>query len=159
MLEFKLLLLLTVANGTPVMARRIFGSWLSYPVDGDMKFLDGRPLLGRSKTVRGIVFSVVITALAAPFLGLPWTTGAGVAALAMLGDLISSFTKRRLKLPASSMALGLDQIPESLLPLLVYRLRLGLEWWDIIIIVAVFFLGELALSRVLFKLNIRDRPY
>ena len=158
-LQLKLLLLLTFANGTPVIARKIFGSRLDCTVDGGVRFLDGQPLFGRSKTVRGVVLSVVITALAAPLLGFPWTTGAAIAALAMLGDLISSFTKRRLKLPPSSMALGLDQIPESLLPLLVYRSRLGLGGWDITIVVAVFFIGELLLSRVLFRLNIRDRPY
>ena len=159
MLELKLLLLLTFANGTPVIARKLFGSTLGYPLDGGMKFFDGQPLLGRSKTVRGVVLSVLITALAAPLLGFTWTTGAAVAALSMFGDLISSFLKRRLRLPSSSMALGLDQIPEALLPLLALRSRLGLGGLDIAVVVTVFFIGELLLSRVLFKLNIRDRPY
>jgi hypothetical protein len=79
--------------------------------------------------------------------------------VAMAGDLFSSFVKRRLGLPPSSMALGLDQIPESLFPLLACRLLLPLTWLDIGVAVVLFFVGELVLSRILFKLHVRDRPY
>ena len=37
------------------------------------------------------------------------------------GDLFSSFVKRRLDLASSSMAIGLDHIPESFFPLLASR--------------------------------------
>ena len=46
---------------------------------------DGRPLLGASKTVRGLVASLAATTLAAPLFGLPAAQGAGFAMLAMLG--------------------------------------------------------------------------
>ena len=42
-------------------------------------------------------------------LGLSLATGGLVAALAMIGDLFSSFVKRRLKFPSSSQAIGLDR--------------------------------------------------
>ena len=77
----------------------------------------------------------------------------------MLGDLFSSFCKRRLGLPASSQALGLDQVPESLLPLIGYAGPLGIGAADIVVGVAAFFIGALALSRLLYRLRIRDRPY
>jgi hypothetical protein len=57
------------------------------------------------------------------------------------------------------MALGLDQVPESLFPLLACRLLLLLTWLDIGVAVILFVAGELVLSRILFKLHIRDRPY
>lgn len=158
-LVLQLLALLTLANGTPVIAKKILGNVLAHPLDAGATLSDGQPLLGRSKTVRGIVLSIVVTSLGAPWIGLDWTAGLIVAVMAMIGDLISSFTKRRMKLAPSSMVLGLDQVPESLLPALVSRLVLPLTILDIVIVTVVFFLGELAVSRVLFALAIRDRPY
>lgn len=153
------LLLLTFANGTPVIAKKIFGPRLAFPLDAGVIFVDGRPLLGQSKTIRGVVLSVAVTAAAAPMLGVSVVTGALVACLAMLGDVISSFVKRRVKLPSSAQAIGLDQIPESLLPLWVCRNALSLTWVDIIVCVGIFLAGELLISRVLYMLHIRDQPY
>jgi CDP-2,3-bis-(O-geranylgeranyl)-sn-glycerol synthase len=76
----------------------------------------------------------------------------------MLGDLTSSFIKRRLGRPPSSQALLLDQVPESLFPLLVFRERLGLAAWDIAVVVLAFFVLDLLLSRLLYKLHLRDQP-
>jgi hypothetical protein len=57
----------------------------------------------------------------------------------MAGDLFSSFLKRRLNLPPSSPALGLDQVPESLFPLLACRYSLPLTPIDIVFGVGIFF--------------------
>jgi hypothetical protein len=81
----------------------------------------------------------------------------GIAAMA--GDLVSSFVKRRLNLAPSSRATGLDQIPESLFPLLACRGALALSVLDIATGVAVFFAGEVVLSLLLYEAHIRDRPY
>jgi CDP-diglyceride synthetase len=156
---FQLLILLTLANGTPVIAKRVFGKVWAQPLDGGAVFLDGRPLFGASKTIRGIVTSIVVTAALAPILGLDWGVGLAVAMTAMSGDLFSSFLKRRMKLPPSSRASGLDQIPESLFPALACRTILGLSAFDIVVVVAIFFAGEVALSRLLFKWGIRERPF
>jgi hypothetical protein len=155
----KLLVLLTLANGTPIVAKKILGSRFSFPVDAGTSFWDRRPLFGPSKTIRGIVVSILVTTAAAPLLGLDFSVGATAAAAAMTGDLISSFAKRRLNFPPSSQALGLDQIPESLLPMLVCRNALSLTAADIVLGVAIFFVGELILSRFLYWLRLRDRPY
>jgi CDP-2,3-bis-(O-geranylgeranyl)-sn-glycerol synthase len=77
----------------------------------------------------------------------------------MVGDLSSSFIKRRLGSRPSSQAIGLDQIPEALLPMLACRAALGLGLLDIVAVVAAFFVGELVASRLLFRLHIRDEPY
>lgn len=155
----QLLLLLTVANGTPVIAKKILGNALAAPLDGGRTFADGRPLFGRSKTLRGVVIAVVTTTAAAPLIGLEWKVGALLAAGAMAGDLFSSFCKRRMGLAPSSRALGLDQIPESLFPLGACRLLLPVTVLDMVVATTLFFAGELALSRVLFQLRIRDRPF
>ena len=159
LLTLKLLILLLAANGTPVLGKRLLGSRLAAPLDGGRKFFDGRPLLGPSKTVRGLALSVLATALAAHLLGLAWTLGLGFAAASMAGDAFSSFVKRRLNVPSSGQALVLDQVPEALLPLWLYRDALGLDGWQIVTLVALFSVGELLLSRVMFSLGIRERPY
>jgi CDP-diglyceride synthetase len=155
----QVLVLLMLANGTPVIAKKLLGNHYSYPLDGNLTFGDGRPLFGRSKTIRGIVLAVVVTTVGAPLIGLGWRTGLLVGSFAMLGDLFSSFSKRRLNLPSSSRASGLDQIPESLFPLLACRNLLGLAPADIVVCLAMFFVGEVVLSRLLFAFRLRDRPY
>lgn len=155
----QLMILLTLANGTPVIARKILGDRLAFPLDAGARFFDGRPLLGASKTIRGVVLSIAATSLGAPLIGLDARVGLLVGALAMLGDLCSSFVKRRLALAPSSRATGLDQIPEALFPLLACRQALALTGVDIALAVAIFFVGEVALSRLLYRLRIRERPY
>jgi CDP-2,3-bis-(O-geranylgeranyl)-sn-glycerol synthase len=158
-LTLKLLVLLLAANGSPVIAKRLFGTRWTYPVDGGLIFVDGRPLLGKSKTVRGIVVGVVATSLVAPMLGFSWVTGALFGLASLSGDALSSFVKRRLNIQPSGMAFGLDQIPEALLPLWLFRATLGLDFWSVLILVVLFTLGELMLSRVMFWLGVRDHPY
>jgi CDP-2,3-bis-(O-geranylgeranyl)-sn-glycerol synthase len=153
------LILLAAANGAPVFAKKLMGDFLARPLDGGRAFVDGRPVFGPSKTARGIVASVAVTGLAAPALGHRWEIGIAVALLAMAGDLISSFAKRRLDVPPSNMALGLDQIPESLLPALACMPLMGLGYGEVAAVTAIFLAGELVLSRILYWLKIRDRPY
>ena len=151
--------LLTLANTTPLVAKKIFAGRLAWPLDGGIRFLDGRPLLGAAKTLRGVALSVLVTAAGAPLIGLDARIGALVAAAAMAGDLLSSFVKRRLDLAPSSRATGLDQIPESLFPLLACRETLSLSAADVAAGVAIFFLGAVIFSRLLYRLRMRDRPY
>jgi len=153
------LVLLTLANGAPVVAKKVFGAHFSFPLDGNALFFDGQPLFGSSKTVRGIVASILVTTIAAPFIGLDFEIGALVASAAMAGDLASSFTKRRLRRPPSSRALGIDQLPESLLPLWICQDALALSVLDIAAAVGIFFASEIVFSRILYRVHLRDQPY
>lgn len=159
LVEFQLLFLIFVANGAPVLGWLLLGRHGAWPVDGGLKLPDNRPLLGKSKTCRGVLFSLTATTVMAWLIGIPPLVGLIIGFFTMLGDLLSSFTKRRLGLPASSMALGLDQIPESLLPLLAVKEMFELDWFDILEIVAGFIVLGLLLSRILYWLNLRKRPY
>jgi len=132
---------------------------MAWPCDGGIKFFDGQPLFGPSKTIRGLVLAIVITSAVAPIIGLSWKVGAVVGTLAMVGDLFSSFVKRRMNLASSTMAFGLDQVPESLLPMLACKWLIPITMVDIMIVTVAFLVGELIGSRLLFKLNIRDRPF
>jgi ATP/ADP translocase len=155
----QLLILLVVANGTPVFAKKLLGVVFVRPLDGGALLVDGQPILGPSKTIRGIVVSVLATSICAALMGLGWKVGILVATFAMAGDLFSSFSKRRLHLHSSSMAIGLDHIPESLFPLLASRLLLPLSILDIVAGVTIFLVGAVILSPLLFKLNLRDEPH
>ena len=105
-LLLQLLVLLVVANGTSVIAKKLLGAAFARPLDGGALFVDGQPIFGPSKTIRGIVLSLLVTCMCADFMGLGWQVGILVASFAMAGDLFSSFLKRRLHLPSSSMAIG-----------------------------------------------------
>jgi CDP-2,3-bis-(O-geranylgeranyl)-sn-glycerol synthase len=155
----RLLLLLAVANTAPLVAKRLFGARWTTPLDAGLRFLDGRPLLGASKTVRGLVAATLATALAAPLLGLPAATGAVLGLGAMLGDALASFTKRRLGTPPSGRATGLDQIPEALLPLLLLQRTLDLDLLQIAGVTLAFFVLEIPLARLAHRLGLRDQPY
>ena len=155
----QILFLTALANATPIVAKRIFGTYFSFPLDVGATFLDGQPLFGQSKTVGGMLISILITTAAAPLIGLDWSIGTVVAVAAMGGDLLSSFVKRRLRLQSSSQALGLDQVPESLFPFMACYHPLSLTITDVALGVGIFFVADLIVSRLLFQAHLRDEPY
>ena len=159
MLILELLILLALSNGAPVIARIILEDRFAWPIDAGVRLFDGQPLFGSSKTIRGLAFSIMFTTLGASLMALGWKIGFVVGSASMAGDLFSSFIKRRFKMPASSRAVGLDQIPESLFPLLACQQMLDLGIKDILAVVLIFFISSVVLSPVFHKLNIRKHPY
>jgi len=149
------LVLLAFANMTPVVAKKIFGSVAAAPLDGGLLFIDGRPFFGPSKTIRGVAASIFFSSIGAPLVGSTWRIGALVAIFAVAGDLSTSFLKRRLAFASSSRAIGLDQIPESLLPAAVCAAVLPLTVLDIVVITIAFSLAALAIQ---FGLSLPHRP-
>jgi CDP-2,3-bis-(O-geranylgeranyl)-sn-glycerol synthase len=156
---FAALILLVSANGAPVLTRKILDSRYAWPVDGGVKLNDSRPLFGNAKTWRGLLTSVAISAGIGLVLGVGPLLGSLFAALAMIGDLLASFCKRRLGKAESSRARGFDTVPESLLPVWVLKDQLELSGMDIVLTVGLFFLMEEVVSPLLYKWHIRQRPY
>jgi CDP-2,3-bis-(O-geranylgeranyl)-sn-glycerol synthase len=154
-LTIEVLLLVVLANGAPVMACLALPGCLGAPVDGGRVLADGRPVFGPTKTWRGLLAALVLTPIAALALGLAWTVGVVVAAGAMLGDLAVSFVKRRLGLAPSTRVLGLDEVPEALVPALLVGPQLGLAALDVVLIV----LGFVLVNRVLGPLAGRWRAH
>ena len=136
------LILISAANGAPVLFARLLGTRFARPIDGGVVLRDGHPLLGRSKTWRGVAAAILLAACVAVLMSLPWQLGALAAASAMAGDCLSSFVKRRFGLEPSSMTLGLDQVPESLLPAVACSAYLPLGPVDVLAIVLVFSVGR-----------------
>jgi CDP-2,3-bis-(O-geranylgeranyl)-sn-glycerol synthase len=159
MVALEVLFIVGVANGAPILAENLLQDRCKTPVDFGLRLFDGRPLFGRSKTWRGLLAALAAAVVGAVAFGLSPETGVWLGVGAMSGDLLSSFAKRRLGIPPSGMALGLDQIPEVLIPLLLVRSELALQAREVIALTALFIVIELLLSRVLFRLHIRKRPY
>ena len=157
--DSKILVLLFVANGAPVIAKDLLADRFRAPLDGGLRLSDGEPILGHSKTIRGVFFSLLFSSLAASLIGVGWTIGIVIGGGAMFGDLVSSFLKRRMKMPASSRAIGLDQLPEAVFPLLICMQFLPVTLVDVTIITVAFVVAETQFSKLLYRLHIRDRPY
>jgi hypothetical protein len=142
----KLLLLVILANGAPLALTLFLGQRWARPLDSGVRFLDGRPLLGESKTLRGIVAGIAVPTALAPLVGLEPEVGLTVGTLAMLGDLVSSFVKRRWALDPNANAPLLDQLPEALFPLLAVRVQLGISWPTLLALVTIFVVIDLAMT-------------
>ena len=159
LISLKLFVLLVLANGAPVVAAKVFRHRWSAPVDAGRKWFDVRPLLGKSKTWRGCVSGALSCALFALATGQGFLFGLLFGVLALTGDLLSSFIKRRLGLSPSERMPWLDQIPEATLPVL-----LAMGWglvgaWSALLIVMVFTLSNMWISPLLYRLGIRRQPY
>jgi len=154
-----LLLMIVVANSSPIIMYKLLHDKYNYAIDAGIIFFDGQPLLGTSKTWRGIISSLLITSIIGIILGYAASTGFFISLLAMAGDLCSSFIKRRLKCPPSSKAILLDQIPESLLPAAVMMYLFGLNYFSVFLLISLFVIFEIYMSKILYLWGMRKRPY
>lgn len=159
LISLKLFVMLVLANGAPVVAGKILRQRWSAPVDGGLNWFDGRPLLGESKTWRGIVSGALFCTLFAMAAGQGLVFGLLFGVLALAGDLFTSFVKRRLGLLSSARMPWLDQVPEAAFPML-----LAMGWglvnaWVAFLVVVVFTLLNMWISPLLFRLGIRRQPH
>ncbi|KAA1175765.1 CDP-archaeol synthase [Marinobacter salinexigens] len=159
LIPFELFVMLVLANGAPVVVAKVLKNRWAAPVDGGRLWADGRPVLGRSKTWRGLIAGIITCALFSLVTGLGLIFGALFGLLALLGDIVSSFVKRRLGLLSSGRAVGLDQIPEALLPMILAMFWLPLSVLDGLLIVALFTLSNIYFSPILYRLGIRRHPH
>lgn len=155
----ELLLLIIVANGAPVLFSYFLHHRASLPVDFGLILADKKRCFGDNKTWRGVLSSVIATALLAELLGFDYVTGLQLSSLAMIGDLFSSFIKRRFGQPPGARALFLDQVPESFLPAWWLMEEFALSLMQVIVLVIAFIIIEQALSFVFYKLGVRKNPY
>lgn len=155
----EVILLILIANATPVLVSYFFDHEKSLSIDFGYKLNDQQYLFGESKTWRGLISSITMTGLISLYLNSNIWPGITIALLAMSGDLISSFIKRRLHKPASTKVTFLDQVPESLLPAFgaIYYYPLGLI--HIIVISLSFTIIDILVSKILYQFGIRKKPY
>lgn len=153
------LLLVLAANGAPILATRLLGTRFALPLDGGLRLADGEYLLGPHKTLRGLLAAIAASTILARLLGLPAGLGGAVGLAAMMGDAATSFLKRRRRLGSGDRAGVLDQLPETLLPLLVLHLAGRLDLPGLAAALLFVLATAVLLSRILHGLGIRERPY
>ena len=136
--------LLIAANAVPVIVGKLARERAAAPLDFGRVLPDGERLFGSHKTWRGLASGIVACAALAAYFNLPVWLGAGFAALSLLADAISSAVKRRMRLKPGSEVLGLDQLAEALVPLLVFSRPLGLQAGEITFVTAAFVILDAA---------------
>ena len=158
----KITLFLLWVNLLPPLASVIWGERGSRPLDGGRRWFDHRPLFGRHKTGRGVLAALLGGTAVFPLLGVPLLTAAIASLLAMVGDLLSSFCKRRLNLPSGHIAPILDQVFECLLPALYLGHILHLQPWQILAVFLCFtpvaYLGSRFWSFITYRPDQQNYP-
>jgi len=151
------------ANGAPV----IFGG--GKPIDLGRNFLDGKPIFGSHKTIRGFIIGLAIGALVgwaqeaiAPNAGLPKGNallGFFLSLGALIGDLLGSFLKRRLDLKPGAPLPILDQIDFVLIALLFGVLVEPPSLTSALIILALTGPIHLLVNVVAYLLRLKETPW
>jgi predicted MPP superfamily phosphohydrolase len=161
-LFIRLLILLWLVNLAPPFLAQIFESKWNSPIDGGYLFLDGRPMFGKHKTIRGVLAGIITGGLIGPALGFPLWLGLCAGFLSMLGDLLSSFLKRRFSFTSGDAVPGLDQIPEGLLPFIsitpYYSLSVGYVFLFGVVFGLGAYFGSVFLNQVLLRKPFESYP-
>jgi len=103
-----------VANALPVITSRIIHK--KHPLDFGLKFIDGKRILGKNKSIEGFIAGVAGGFLVGCIYALithnnAWITYGTVSGFgAMVGDSLNSFVKRRLNLSSGEPFIPMDQL-------------------------------------------------
>jgi len=136
------------------------------PLDMGKKFLDGRRIFGDGKTIRGFACGLVVGTIVGILQGIAGAQlkeylllGFLLALGALLGDLASSFIKRRLGIERGGAAPGLDQLSFVVVALLLAS-PVNLPSWQVIAVILIITPPiHLATNFIGYKLGLKDRPY
>jgi CDP-diglyceride synthetase len=142
------LLLLVLANSVPVLLSMVLQGRGAMPIDGGRVWRDGRTLFGPHKTWRGLFSGTLAAGALGAILSIGILTAAAAGFCALLGDLLSSFAKRRAGVQCGHDVLFLDQVPEALLPLLLLYRPLGLNIVSCASTAGAFVLLSMAAAKV-----------
>ena len=124
-----------VANAAPL----VFGG--GRPLDADRRFIDGHPIFGAHKTVRGLVAGILAGSLVGfgesfiePRLAL---AGLAISLGAVLGDLLGAFVKRRLDMKPGRLFPVVDQLDFVLGALVISYPLFPMSLVSVLIVVVV----------------------
>ncbi len=149
-------------NFLPPLANIIWGERFNRPIDGGLLWFDKHPIFGSHKTIRGVVVSCLGGMAVSPLLGVSWWVGGIAALLAMAGDLLSSFIKRRPNFPSGRNIFILDQIFESLLPALFLSYHLDISGLQVVLILFCFipvaYLGSWFWNFIMYRPSVKNYP-
>lgn len=148
-----------VANGSAPFVKK------GTPIDFKKNFLDGRRILGDGKTFEGLLiavtFGTTVGIILAKFFSFKWIyISFFESLLAMIGDMIGAFIKRRLGLERGARALGLDQLDfifGATLGLLI--MRVALNFIEFIFILVIAFVLHVFTNNIAYRLKIKSVPW
>lgn len=146
-----------VANSTPVL----LGG--GTPIDRGRKFVDGRPILGTNKTMKGFTYGFLLGSMAALaeavlFRNYLLMLAGIVASLgALLGDLFGAFLKRRLDIPPGHPLPVVDQLDFILGALLLTSPVLNVTLGAVLILVIATIPIHLFSNAVAYMLRLKRR--
>ncbi|MEM1685787.1 MAG: CDP-2,3-bis-(O-geranylgeranyl)-sn-glycerol synthase [Acidilobaceae archaeon] len=149
-----------VANAAPVLSKG------KKPIDFNKKFIDGRRLLGDGKTWEGLIVGLTAGTITGLILALIMRESIlieiGILASlgAMIGDIIASFIKRRLRLERGEPAPILDQLNFYIGAVIVlyiagYRFTLAI----LLILAIISGLLHILANIVAYKLKLKKVPW
>ncbi len=153
LLFLKIIILLWSVNVTPVLLALLFEKKWNTPLDQGLLFVDGKPFFGRHKTIRGLLGAIFAGVLLGFILGIPFWVALFTGFLSMLGDLFSSFIKRRFKSIEGKDYPVLDQIFEGGFPLIIlipaFSLSIAQSFYLILIFIITAWIAAQFSTRIL----------
>ena len=140
------------ANATPVA----LGG--GPPLDGGEKWLDGKPFLGSHKTFRGTVVGVLAGVLVGALQG-TILVGLAQGLGAILGDLVSSFLKRRLDIAPGESFPFLDQLDFIIVAVILSQPFTRASLQEIVIILVVTVPIHYLMNYLSWLVKIKEHPW
>ena len=161
------------ANMAPVIMKKI--DFFTYPLDFNKK-IDHKPILGRNKTFRGIIFGIIFAVIIAYiqyllyeiefFNGISLTNyrnwllfGFLMGFGALAGDLVKSFFKRRLDIKPGSKFVPFDQTDFVLGSLLLITPIFNITLNIILTSLVLSFALHIIVNHLAFYLRIRNEKW
>lgn len=138
MFALKILVILLVANTAPILFSALLPKVRRWPLDNGRRLADGRPLLGEHKTLWGFLSGIGAAGIFSLLMGLPLAMGLLIGLVSLLGDLLTSFLKRRLGLVEGETAHLFDHLLEGALPLLLCKHLFAISWSLVLVLLGLF---------------------
>ncbi|ADM27945.1 protein of unknown function DUF46 [Ignisphaera aggregans DSM 17230] len=158
-----------IANGTPVVVSKLLSSRniARHPIDFGKTFIDGRRVLGDSKSWEGLISGIIaglVTSLIQYLIeGNPIAIVRGfiLSIGAMAGDIIGAFIKRRIGLKPGEPLPIVDQLMFIIIALslaIIFKL-IRITLTQFIFVLLLTFLLHIATNYIAYKLNLKDVPW
>ena len=161
------------ANMAPVIVKRV--NIFNFPLDFDKK-INNKPIFGKNKTFRGLVFGVLFAIIISFSQFLFYNNGlfVGISIVdysnwlligillgfgAIFGDLIESFVKRRLDYGPGKSFIPFDQIDFVLGALIFISFIVDLTLNKIIIIIVLSFVLHIIVNHIAFYTGMRNEKW
>jgi CDP-2,3-bis-(O-geranylgeranyl)-sn-glycerol synthase len=147
------------ANAMPVLAGG------GRPLDFGRKFIDGKPILGQNKTLRGFFAGLIVGTLVGlgetALFGYNILFGLALSIGALFGDLAGAFLKRRLGIAPGGLLPVIDQIDFALgavlLSLLVSPPAMTVELFVMVLVITLPI--HLITNLAAYKLGLKSNPW